>query len=564
MEPLAFRRPNSEAARTVVLLADLLTDLSGYVASAEPTNLHYVAAREVLPDFHHLGSGAFPWAADTDTQINSAVRMIGPVDEIIDARRTTNVAREATLRRIFYYLKPGGRYSVPAAAFNDAADKRAWSLFVIDCYRRGLAGKDAPNESQDALAGAVSGVQASPSHDAIVKAGDHLVKIAESKYATRIMASRSRRSSVVELASIDSPPLHASGQTYFHNTTNGITAPTRRMELPTARLRYYEGDVRMVQRCLLTVESSVAPESFRFMYAKNPRNPRLVDVEGQFATINRDWNYAWEDLPGVYYHVDCENSGHFGHLTTEVISRLWGWAAAKKQFPDLKLLFRLRFPGERVPNLELNLFEACGIPRSDIVWTPGPVRVDAMVAASPLWHNRVPFFVNPLIKETWAKLSDFLVTDTNGLPSKLFVSRKRQGINRQCKNVPEVEELFRSRGYDVIYPEEHSLAEQATRFAAAREVAGFGGSALFNLMHSTSVERIIVLSHEAYTARNEHLFGAAHGCDVHYIWSPPDVAQPPGRWTEEAYYSSWTCDLPATRAALDTILGPQQPPALRD
>lgn len=540
--------------RNVVLLLDGLTQPHDYEGMPSANCLHCMGDSVALESFRPVGAGVLPWVATTDGEINWCVRMIGPVHEVIDARRVANTVRRATLRRILFYLAPGGRYVFPEDSFQTPSERREWTLFLIDTYRTQLT-TDASITKENAFVRAFAGLVSSPTEDVIVKGGVHYVPIREDRHATRIMASRFARSSVIEIERADSVGEPARGVTVLHNARTISFDTGRDVDVPPRRVRLYQGDVRMVERCLLTVENSVVPESFRFMYAENPTNPRLVPLGSQFATIDRDWNYTWEELDGVYYHVDSSNSGHFGHLTTEVISRLWGWDRAKKLIPELKLLFRIRHPGERPPALELQLFEAFGINSDDIVWTPVPVRVNAMVAASPLWHNNPPYFVNPFIKETWARLSDSLVGSVSGLPKHIFVSRRATFGNRQCNNTAEVEELFTSAGYAIVYPEDYSLAEQATIFAAATVIAGFAGSALFNLMHARSVEKIIVLTHEGYTARNEHLFGAALGCDVHYIWSAPDVPHPEGEWSEEAYYSSWTCDIQATREALKAIPG---------
>jgi hypothetical protein len=65
---------------------------------------------------------------------------------------------------------------------------------------------------------------------------------------------------------------------------------------------------------------------------------------------------------------------------------------------------------------------------------------------------------------------------------------------------------------------------------------------------------MIVLNHEAYTARNEHLFSAVLGGDVHYFWSSPDIAHPKGGWSEAAYYSGWEFDFERNRADLERLL----------
>ena len=173
-----------------------------------------------------------------------------------------------------------------------------------------------------------------------------------------------------------------------------------------------------------------------------------------------------------------------------------------------------------------------------------------------MWHNAAPHYVHPDIAATWRRLSEGLTTgrpNDEVLPERIFVSRSEGAKHRECRNIREVEDVFRQRGYRVIYPERLSLPDQAAIFGAARVIAGFGGSALFNVMHSRHLETMIILNHEAYTARNEHLFTSVIGADVHYFWSDPDVAHGE-TWSQAAFYSDWEFDFERNGADLDRLL----------
>ena len=65
-----------------------------------------------------------------------------------------------------------------------------------------------------------------------------------------------------------------------------------------------------------------------------------------------------EVLKGDYYYVDCLFSGHFGHLTTEVLCRLWGWDRARRDIPGIKVLFHANPARGPDGTLERRLFSA--------------------------------------------------------------------------------------------------------------------------------------------------------------------------------------------------------------
>jgi capsular polysaccharide biosynthesis protein len=139
-----------------------------------------------------------------------------------------------------------------------------------------------------------------------------------------------------------------------------------------------------------------------------------------------------------------------------------------------------------------------------------------------MWHNREPFSAHPDIQETWARLTaGLLAGEPPAAHERIFVSRGDTLHHRRgCTNQEQVERLFAERGYHVLYPEKHSLREQAAIFAGARVVAGFAGSAMFNMMHTRRLEAVVVLSHNAYPHLNEHLFARLRGAALHHFWSP--------------------------------------------
>ena len=66
-----------------------------------------------------------------------------------------------------------------------------------------------------------------------------------------------------------------------------------------------------------------------------------------------------------------------------------------------------------------------------------------------------------------------------------------------------------------------------------------------NLMYAENLQRLIVLTQEAYTARNEYLYASVVGADVDYFWSTPDVPIDPLRYDPKAFVSDWSFDFGA-------------------
>jgi capsular polysaccharide biosynthesis protein len=180
-----------------------------------------------------------------------------------------------------------------------------------------------------------------------------------------------------------------------------------------------------------------------------------------------------------------------------------------------------------------------------------------VVSATPMWHNAEPHYVHPGIAEVWARIGAGLAQHESAVATgpRIFVSRSDATANnaRICRNLKDVERRFAARGFTIVYPEQHPLPDQARLFREARVVAGFGGSALFNVMHTRRLEALVVLNNSSYFARNEHLFASVKGGESHYFWSPPDVP-PEDPLSRDALRTSWEFDVAGLGDDLDRLL----------
>ena len=222
---------------------------------------------------------------------------------------------------------------------------------------------------------------------------------------------------------------------------------------------------------------------------------------------------------------------------------------------DLKAAYLLT--GSDRPKVERALFSAFGIADDDVVRVEGPVEVGSVVSATPMWHNAEPHYVHPDLADVWERIGAGLSAHESAIETstRIFISRSDATANndRICRNVKEVERRFAARGFTILYPEQHPLADQARLFREARVVAGFGGSALFNVMHTRRLEALVVLNHSGYFARNEHLFAAIRGGESHYFWSPPDQ-RPENPLSMEALRANWKFDVRRLGDDLDRLL----------
>ena len=281
------------------------------------------------------------------------------------------------------------------------------------------------------------------------------------------------------------------------------------------------------------------PDTFRHNQSTWVNNRYLLPVGYRYARL-KGRSAEPSKLPGSYFFLDSEYRGHFGHAMTEQLSRLWAWPEAKAADPDLKVLM-LNGTREGLFGFERALYGAAGVDPDDLVVVDGPVRLERLVAATPMFSQ--PAYVHPAIADVWRRTSDALAAGAGSepVPRRIFCSR-RHG-KRACNNTAEVEKYFESHGFTVVYTEDHSLADQARMFREVEVVAGFAGSALFNLVFSTDPKHVLMLSSEGYTAQNEHLIAAVGGHDVTIAWCRPDRPRQEGEgWNNAWFQSNFTFD----------------------
>lgn len=543
--------------RVVAVVAD---DLVGpeltTVLAAHPGVLHVIAT-EARPAWDLEESAATFHAATTLDEVNWVLKMIGPVDVLVNLTTKTAAGHEKDWDRLFFNVRKGGDYVVPRERIQRDDEPGIFQRLVSV-----MVAQSAPKEAVSALPpgvrafkDAVSGVHVDTRNVRITKANQHYVKVRDAD-GSRMLGVRGRDLTVRDLVTLPGLTFEHRGTVTSHRADVPVPDLGTTFTVPPLKLRHYTGRIGMVSNALLFSEEAILPDSFRHHRTPGMVNPALTSVNRDFALIPARV-MPRTSRPGSFYHLDCENSGHFGHLVTEVMSRLWGWEQAKRDSPDLQAIFRIRYPNERDPLLERRLFTAYGIDESAITWISEPTWLESVYAATPMWHNAAPHYVHPDLQETWRRVSDGLIRSAPRdvePAARLFVSRRDTLGNRACRNAREVEAIFVGHGFTVIYPEELDLAQQAHVFRDAGVVAGFGGSGLFNVFNSTDLEHLVVLNHESYTARNEHLFAAVLGCAEHYFWSPADIAHPPNGWSEEAYYSGWEFDLDRNLDDLEDLL----------
>ncbi|MEO7000107.1 MAG: glycosyltransferase 61 family protein [Terracoccus sp.] len=509
-----------------------------------PADDIFVLASASPPDWQLGRSGAQHILVENLSEVNWQLKRLGPFDAIIDVSDDVSLPHDKTWAFVFLHLSDGGSYLSSMVSKNPL---RAHLVSV-------LAG-----EGEGWAPSAIDAVTFADNVIILAKRGTHYLKLRDYE-VDRFLPTRDVPATSEVLSRIPAGQLAARTRLFSHTSGVPHSGLETTMAYPELRMRHYTGEIAMATHSLLFTQSTLLPETYRHHLHKRLNHTRSTDCTAQFATI-ADEHVPTDRLEGNYYFLDSPFPGHFGHVTTEAISRLWGWDEAKRRIPDLKAIWRIRDPNDHNPQLERELYGAYGIAERDMLWVDRPVWLESVVGVTPMWHNQFPHYVHPDMAKVWDRIAAGLADTPVDPPSRVFVSR-RAGLVRSCRNAAEVEAVFERHGFVVVYPEELTLSQQAGVFRAAEVVAGFGGSAMFNVMYCANLRNLIVLTHEAYTARNEYMFASVLGGRTDYFWSRPDTPHPIGGWTQAAFTSGWEFDFGRNRRDLENLLGSLGPGVL--
>jgi capsular polysaccharide biosynthesis protein len=519
--------------------------------------VHVVAPAEA-PEWQLDETTAEYVKASSLSHMGVVLKRLGPVDIVVSLLSAGFLPGQASdqydvFERVFRHINRGGAFILDrstAVASTSRSGIEHWTQLMAAVEDPAAAAKLRKRDAE--LAESAGTVILSRDLIVVTKRRTHYLKLREAD-VTPILTAREPALRWRELEGRSGLVFESRASVTSHGDLVSADSFPAQFDVPPVKVRHYQGRIGSPGASLLFTGRTILPDSFRWHLTQNPTNSRLASVSPDFARIASRF-VPKRRLPGTYYSLDCSNSGHFGHLTTEIVSKLWGWDRAKQEFPDLKAFFHLKPKTQRVPRLEQQLFTAYGVPEADIVWVNEPVWLESVVSATPLWHNESPFYVHPEIQDVWSRIGDGLLRTGTDLPTydRIFVSRRLR--HRRCRNRAAVERFFEQRGFTVVFPERFSLPEQASMFGNAKIIAGFAGSAMFNLMHARRMETTIVLSHNCYTARNEHLFTSVLGGDVHYFWSRAAIQHPEGGFSKEAFFSAWEFDLDRYHKELDAVI----------
>lgn len=306
-----------------------------------------------------------------------------------------------------------------------------------------------------------------------------------------------------------------------------------RYDAPAMFLREYS-DVVCLPRQVVVGRNVVLPESFTTVEEHRQRNVALDKLSPDFA---RSPVPAADPVPleGRWFHLDNHLGWHFGHALTEQVSHLWGWRRVHAEDPSVRALV-FADSGELTP-WQRDLLAAGGVPPDAVHVATAPVRVERLVGCTPMFSR--PAYAHPALLETYDEISAALSARAGEgpWPPKVFLGRR--STKRACVNAAELEAEFAAAGFEIVFPEDHPLADQVELVRRAEVVSGYAGSAMFHVALTGAPKHVVLVVSESYPAHNEYLMSMLVGHRLDVVVCEPLVPRVDGQFTRESFHSDF-------------------------
>jgi capsular polysaccharide biosynthesis protein len=232
----------------------------------------------------------------------------------------------------------------------------------------------------------------------------------------------------------------------------------------------------------------------------------------------------------------------FGHLLLEMLPRFWP-ALDFGEFDQV--LFRPARAGRNSGSPDFEPYErdtliALGVdPEQVVLVGDRPLVVEDLTVSTPALVLK--YGVDPAILVAFDRLRSAFAGTGGDTDRRVYLSRTRLTDGyRKATNEDAIETMFEGAGFEIVHPQELTLAEQVATVAAATAIAGCDGSAL----HLGAFARpgTVLLAIDSRVVVNQFMLDRVRGLDAVHVLAASTAL--------DDRASTWTADLGAVRAGL--------------
>lgn len=221
---------------------------------------------------------------------------------------------------------------------------------------------------------------------------------------------------------------------------------------------------------------------------------------------------------------------HYGHFLMEALSGLWPFTAYPLGrygiHPVYSVLSKDR-PGRN--QFVAESFKSLGLDINRMLFAREPVIIERLLipVRSSRIHSAKHDYIHPVQQKVWSAINPARYCKRP--KRKVYLSRKLFQVRKQKKrplmDEEQVERLFRSYGFDIIYPEQCSFKQQLKIMQRAKMIAGPTGSNLLNAAFANEGANLVVLRPVSLKDRTLLLLSDVKKFNILFFFSEDDHIQ---------------------------------------
>ena len=238
--------------------------------------------------------------------------------------------------------------------------------------------------------------------------------------------------------------------------------------------------------------------------------------------------------------VDDWSAGYF-HWLADALTRLY---TIRHLLDELVLLLPHRFAALEFVRSSL---EAFGVREVEYLRPDEVVRCERLLVPTPTAPSG--HYNEAVIRSVRDVLVGAFRPAAERDGKRMYISRGK-ARKRRIVNEGAVVDALRACRFEVVHPEEHSLAEQVRMASAADCLVSNHGAGLTNMLFMRAGGRVLELRHRADGVNNCY-FALASALDLDFFYQTGDPEDP----REDAHTANLRVDVRALRETLDLMLG---------
>lgn len=205
--------------------------------------------------------------------------------------------------------------------------------------------------------------------------------------------------------------------------------------------------------------------------------------------------------------------GHFGHMITEGVSRLW-WVIENCDNND-KIVFVSA--GRGFEKYMYEILELCNIPKERIIMLQKPTRFKKIIIPDQAVYIRKGYYKEWRVAHKCMMKNALVKMQNKSLPRKIYFT-KRLYVSGNCtSNENYFESFYERKGYKIIEPEKLSPTEKIATLANASEYAAISSTvSLFALFLREDANITMLVKNSDYMIDYNIMVHAATKHLLHY------------------------------------------------